>query len=306
MLFVKNLILYGGIMKNIIYSIYIENNDKNLIDRHQFTKLQLKKHYQRLIDVKKDYAKHCNAEFILYENDTYWQKFKKKYYVYQFDTINLYKIHLWEELGKTYDNVLYFDFDVVPNTTESFFEKFDMNNICVHAVNSTKENVWTSSMLKNYKKKIHSYEKIMSYKDRYNMYVKAMAKKAMLAINNDFNTDYYIANTAILGGNSSIIKELNFTERLDNMLTVLKQAKEEKLFGENISKLFFANNEVFFQYLLDKYKIKWFNIPYEWHTYLMDAGGKIFNDDITPELKTKAKLIHLINKRFEELWEVLK
>jgi len=118
-------------MKNIIYSIYIENNEPNLNEKHQFTKTQLAKHYQKLIDVKKEYAKHCNAEYRLYENDTYWQKFKKKFNGYQFDIINLYKIHLWEELGKEYDNVLYFDFDVVPNTTESFFEKFDMNKICV-------------------------------------------------------------------------------------------------------------------------------------------------------------------------------
>ena len=297
--------LYGGMMKNIIYSIYIENNEPNLNEKHQFTKTQLAKHYQKLIDVKKEYAKHCNAEYRLYENDTYWQKFKKKFSGYQFDIINLYKIHLWEELGKTYDNVLYFDFDVVPNTTESFFEKFDMNNICVHAVNSTKENIWTTSMLKNYKKKKDSYEKIMSYKDKYNMYVKAMAKKAMLAIDNNFDTDYFIANTAILGGNSNATKQLRFTEKLDDMLSVLDRAREEKLFGENISKLFFPNNEVFFQYLLDKYKLKWFNIPYEWHTYLMDAGGKIFNDDITKETVSKAKLIHLINKRFEELWKVI-
>ncbi len=297
--------LYGGIMKNIIYSIYIKNDDTDLRPIHQFTKSQLEKHYQKLIDVKKEYAKHCNAEYRLYENDTYWQKFKKKFNGYQFDIINLYKIHLWEELGKTYDNVLYFDFDVIPNTSESFFDKFDMNYICVHAVNSTKENIWTTSMLKNYKKKKDSYEKIMSYKDKYNMYVKAMAKKAMLAIDNNFDTDYFIANTAILGGNSNATKQLRFTEKLDDMLSVLNRAREEKLFGENISKLFFPNNEVFFQYLLDKYKLKWFNIPYEWHTYLMDAGGKIFNDDITKETVSKAKLIHLINKRFEELWKVI-
>jgi|TARA_B100001245_G_scaffold208766_1_gene171920 hypothetical protein len=292
-------------MKNIIYSIYIKNDDTDLRPIHQFTKSQLEKHYQKLIDVKKEYAKHCNAEYRLYENDTYWQKFKKKFNGYQFDIINLYKIHLWEELGKTYDNVLYFDFDVIPNTSESFFDKFDMNYICVHAVNSTKENIWTTSMLKNYKKKKDSYEKIMSYKDKYNMYVKAMAKKAMLAIDNNFDTDYFIANTAILGGNSNATKQLRFTEKLDDMLSVLNRAREEKLFGENISKLFFPNNEVFFQYLLDKYKLKWFNIPYEWHTYLMDAGGKIFNDDITKETVSKAKLIHLINKRFEELWKVI-
>ena len=292
-------------MKNIIYSIYIENDDTNLMDRHQVTKVQLKKHFQKLLDVKKEYAKHCNAEYRLYENDAYWQKFKKKYNVYQFDTINLYKIHLWEELGKEYDNVLYFDFDVVPNTTESFFEKFDLNKICVHAINSTQENTWSQSDIKKFKKNDVDFETIMSYKDRYNMYVKAMCKKAMLAIDNNFDTNYLIPNTAILGGNSTIIKELKFTERLNDMIAILNQAKEEKLFGENISKLFFANNEVFFQYLVDKYKLQWYNLPYEWHTYLMEAGGKFANDEISKETISKAKLIHLINKRFEELWEVI-
>jgi hypothetical protein len=137
------------------------------------------------------------------------------------------------------------------------------------------------------------------------MYVKAMCKKAMLAIDNNFDTNYLIPNTAILGGNSTIIKELKFTERLDDMIAILNQAKEEKLFGENISKLFFANNEVFFQYLLEKYKIEFYNLPYEWHTYLMEAGGKFANDEISKETISKAKLIHLINKRFEELWEVI-
>ena len=76
------------------------------------------------------------------------------------------------------------------------------------------------------------------------------------------------------------------------------KAKEEKLFGEEISKLFFANNEIFFHYLLDKYNIDWFNLPKEWHTYLMTK------DKITKDLKS-VKMIHLINKRFEELWQVL-
>ena len=101
-------------MKTIIYSIYIENNEPNLSEKHQFTKKQLEKHWQKLIDVKKEYAKHCNADFRIYGNDWGWQAFKKKFNGYEFDVINLYKIHLWEELGKTYDNVLYLDFDVVP------------------------------------------------------------------------------------------------------------------------------------------------------------------------------------------------
>ena len=53
-------------MKNIIYSMYIENNESNLSEKHLFTKQQLEKHLDRLIDVKKEYAKRCNANFILF------------------------------------------------------------------------------------------------------------------------------------------------------------------------------------------------------------------------------------------------
>ena len=286
-------------MKKIIYSIYIENKEPNLSEKHQFTKTQLEKHYDRLVDVKKEYAKHCNAEYRIYGNDTYYQKFKKKFDGFEFDIINLYKIYLWEELGKEYDNVLYLDLDVIPNTTENFFETFDMNKICVYSPNAIKENVWTKTMLKNYKKNIHSFDYLMTKTDKYNEYVKAMCKRAMLATDNKFDTDYLIANTAILGGNSNAIKKLRYTERLNEMVDVLNKAKEEKFFGEEISKLFFANNEIFVHYLLDKDNIDWYNLPKEWHTYLMKK------DEITTDIKS-AKMIHLINKRFEELWTILK
>ena len=58
------------------------------------------------------------------------------------------------------------------------------------------------------------------------------------------------------------------------------------------------NNEIFVHYLLDKDNIEWYNLPKEWHTYLMK------NDKITSDLK-HVKMIHLINKKFEELWNVI-
>ena len=124
-------------MKTIIYSIYIENNEPNLSEKHQFTKKQLEKHYEKLVYIKNEYAKLCNAEYRVYNNDTYYQKFKKKFDGFEFDIINLYKIYLWEELGKEYDNVLYLDLDVIPNTTANFFETFDMIKICVFSPNAT-------------------------------------------------------------------------------------------------------------------------------------------------------------------------
>ena len=286
-------------MKNIIYSIYIDNQETNLNDKHLHTKNQLKKHYDRLVEVKKQYAKNCNAEFRIYGNDTFYQKFKNKFQGFEFDLINLYKIHVWEQLGKDYENVLYLDLDVIPNTTENFFETFDMNKICVYAPNATKENVWTNSMLKNYKKNIHDYEYLMSKTDKYNEYVKAMCKRAMLAIDNILETDHYIANTAILGANKNAIEKLKYTKRLNELNNTLELAKNEKFFGNNITSNFFANNEIFFHYLLDKYNISWYNIPREWHTYYMKK-------DIIDDGVKNVKMIHLINKRFEELWEILK
>ena len=66
-------------MKNIIFSIYIQNNETNLSEKHLNTKLQFEKHLDKLIEVKKEYAKNCNAEFRLYENDTTYDRFRKKY-----------------------------------------------------------------------------------------------------------------------------------------------------------------------------------------------------------------------------------
>ena len=285
-------------MKNIIFSIYIQNNETNLSEKHLNTKLQFEKHLDKLIEVKKEYAKNCNAEFRLYENDTTYDRFRKKYEGFEFDIINLYKIYLWEKLGKEYDNVLYLDLDVIPNTTENFFETFDMNKICVYAPNATID-TWSQKDKKNYKKGKVTWETIVSHKDKYSEYVKAMCKKAMLVVNNEIDTNYFIANTAILGGNSNAISQLKYTDRLKDMMVVLNKAKDERFFGEVVSNLFFENNEVFVHYLLDRYKLNWFNLPKEWHTYLMKK------DEVTPEIKN-AKMIHLINKKFEELWTILK
>ena len=284
-------------MKNIIYSIYIENEELNLSEKHLYTKIQLKKHYDKLIEVKQNYANICNAKFIVYGNDTYYQKFRKKYEGLEFDVINLYKIHMLERLSNEYDNVLYLDLDVIPNTSENFFEMFDMNKLCVYAPNADMKS-WSQKDRKNYEKGKVSFETIISHKDKYSEYIKAMCKRAMLALDNIFDSNYLIANTAILGGNSKVINNLKYSDRLKDLINTLNKAKEEKLFGEEISKLFFANNEIFFHYLLDKYNIDWFNLPKEWHTYLMTK------DKRTKDLKS-VKMIHLINKRFEELWQVL-
>ena len=48
--------------------------------------------------------------------------------------IQIEKLLLLEDFTKTYDEVLYLDFDVIPVTDVSFFERFDLNYLCFHEV----------------------------------------------------------------------------------------------------------------------------------------------------------------------------
>ena len=285
-------------MKNIIFSIYIKNTDKKPSRKHDNTRKQLDRHLVRLLKNHKEYAKKCNADYMVFVDDEKWLEFKKKYEQYQFDTINLYKIYVLEKLADRYDNILYLDLDVIPNTDQSFFEVFDMNKINVHAPNAEVENVWSEKHVKNFKQNKISYDEILTFKDKYDMHVKAMCKKAMLITDGLSNSDMFISNTAIVGGNSSSIKKLNYIKNLDNMIELLNKVKEEEFFGKKLTNLFFANNEVFFHYILDKYQIEWYNIPYSWHTYILEKMP------IKKDLKN-ANMIHLINKKFDELWNII-
>ena len=286
-------------MTNVIYSFYteIEDNDTrnnsyfygDKITKAEKTKSQFAKYKNRLINSKTDYARICDAEFILFDD------VPNK----DFDSINFYKHKLMEELIKDYDNVLYLDFDVIPNTNESFFKVHDMNKINVHAVNSTKKNTWSNEAINSK----HDYEYVMKvHFDRYHMYSKAMCKLAMLTIDDIYSQDYHVANTGIVGGSSEVLNQIKMSERMNELNNVLQLAKEEEYFGKNITKYFFANNEVFFSYILDKYNLNWYNLPFEWHHYHYHTPNKykiFYKDELS-----KSKMIHMIDKDFGLIYDV--
>ena len=110
-------------MKNIIFSIFIDLENNNGV--HVYKANQLKDNLKLLVKLKEQYANHIGAEFKLFTNDNNWKIFKEKYKDYEYDVVNLYKIYLLEKLSNDYDNVLYLDLDVVPNTNECFFTKFN-------------------------------------------------------------------------------------------------------------------------------------------------------------------------------------
>ena len=87
--------------------------------------------------------KRCDVDFLMFEYDeqykTFEQNFLKDFPMFTgYEVINFYKIHLLYELSKTYDEILYLDFDVIPFTKEhprvaSFFNEWDLSKgICVY------------------------------------------------------------------------------------------------------------------------------------------------------------------------------
>ena len=274
-------------MKNVIYSFYIDIEPNN--SKHTNTKNKLKSYYSDLLNVKKEYAKKCNAEFIMFEQDEVYDKFKSEYNLYEFDTLNFYKHFLYENLFEKYDNILYLDFDVIPNTNQSFFEEFDMSKINVRSVNSTVKNTWPKNALiqKNEKRKTYDYV-IDKHFDKYSMYIKALAKQSMLFANDNYDVSYEVINTGIICASSKQLKKIQLMKNLNNLIDLLNKAKNEEYFGNTISSLYEPNNETFFTYLLEKNNIEWNNLPKTWHDMIMES------DNIS-----NSKILHVINKKFE-------
>ena len=285
-------------MKNLIFSIYTSVQDsstrsqtffaKDTVSKSQRTHEQFKKYKDQLITVKKSYAGLCGANFVLVD------AVDKHFSSDEFDSINFYKHYLIEKFCNEYDNILYLDFDVIPNTKESFFEHHDMSVINVHAVNATKENIWH----KKAKHSEKSYIDIMQkHFDRYNMYCKAKCKLAMLSVDDIMNNDYHVANTGIIGGSSNALSQIKMTERMSECKHTLDCAVQENMFGDELTQYFFANNECFYSYIFDKYKIEWHNLSPDWHAMIFDQ----LNYTVKHQLHN-AKLIHMINKRFDYIW----
>ena len=167
-------------MKRIIYSIYTDAlDDHRLVN--DFKRSQFKKYKNKIVECQKKYATLCNADYKLFDT-------KNKNY----DDVQFEKIFLLEKLSLKYDEMLYIDFDVIPLTNKSFFEIFDLNNICLHYTLKPK---W-----------------------------KIEQKKLMLA-QEGMTSNNKIANTGVLGINKDAVNSLNFSKKI---LNIKKQYSDYK------------------------------------------------------------------------------
>jgi len=283
-------------MKRIIYSIYVDipaaehygttsKSKHDTTEKAEITVDAFKEHYDRLIQCKKDYAERIGVPFKMYAYDKRYKEFEEKFQrdfpeVTGYEIINFYKLHVLYELAKSYDEVLYLDFDVIPmNHSPNFFEEWDLSKgICVIEQND---------------KIVHHVEASQSIRSPTAKYYNCQA----MLLDGGYFPDNDVINTGIIGANAEHIKQLDYFGGLEHvleMMTALRSDayKETGIYPENIIDMFRYDNETIFSY-----KIKVNEIPVQlmspkWH-YIFDMQKFV---------PGWARIVHAICKDFDLVW----
>ena len=272
-------------MKNLIFSIYKPVVvDRKFTTKQTNTIKQFEKYFDKLVSNKKEYAKLIDVEFKLVTPEEN-----------SFDNINFEKLFLLDKFANDYDNVLYLDLDVVINTKKSFFEKFDMNTLVSRYESCNRyDKLGLQALLHNlieenqdlrdyFDSLKHSGQWVQfaknyiddNYEDAYNKLDKYHWLKKGVELKKFWpDAKEWIINTAITGGSSKIIKELNLREEYENY-------KGPK------------NNEIFLTYLIQKKNYPFTNLPEWWH-HLCLKNEDIYN----------ACMWHVIDKNFERVFKM--
>ena len=278
-------------MSKVIYSLYVDvpakehygdsKNWRDTPEKANITVDAFKKHYDRLVEVKQWYAKRSDVDFLMFEYDlqykTFEQNFLKDFPMFTgYEVINFYKIHLLNELSKTYDEILYLDFDVIPLTDESFFDVWDLSKgICVYNNNS------------HVIKDVTVAQSIRSPSAKY------FNCHAML-LENGLNPRNDVINTGIIGARKEDIQQLDFFGKFKDTIDLMTKLRKDTsgLYPQNIIDMFRYDNETIFSFKkqINSVLIQW--LDDKWHYFL----------DRQKFIPKEVKLVHCICKDFDLVW----
>lgn len=289
-------------MKRVIFSIYIDIEEKDLDEQPPFyrdtipktlrTKLKMKEYYPWLKQVQEKYAENNNIKYKLFENDARWISYKthfnEKYpFITAYNIVNFYKIHLLYELAKEYDEILYLDFDVVPLSNENFFEhwKISKNGMAIKIEDEK------------------ARKQIMATSRRYNSaYVtgsnlnlsnrspiaKHWNTRALLLYTYN-KTKHEIFNTGIIGVSAEQLKKIDYFENFDEILEIMTDLKDDDMWPMWMRDVFGWDNETIWSYKIAMNNITYQCLDDNWH-------HAIYFRNTAPE---SSHLLHVINKDFE-------
>ena len=282
-----------------IFSLYIDIPAKDLdyqppysgddMPKTQRTKLQFIEHYDRLKESHQQYAYDISTEYELFEYDDSYKEFhkmfKEKYpMITEYCIVNFYKIHLLYELSKHYDEILYLDFDVIPNTELDFFDRWNLNRGVAILNNNDDESL---------RYKANPIVSISKTSNR-SPVAKYWNCRAMLA-EGEYYGENDVFNTGIIGINKQHLEKLDYFGNFDKTIELMTTVKNDDiLYPKPVRKIFGYDNETIWSY---KSKIN--NVKTQW----LDNQWHFFYDSIRYPVPRKSKMIHCINKQFDKVWE---
>jgi hypothetical protein len=288
-------------MKRVIFSIYIDIPSEELDwqppysgeteSKNDKTKRELAKHYQWLTDRQQQYANHIGVDYVQFLNDAEWEEFRQSYrdrypFITAYNIVNFYKIHLMYKLSLQYDEILYMDLDVVPMTTDNFFEVWDLTQGVAILKNDAKVNTSILTVKNNntqreqFNKPLHSIRSpVAKY---WNCY-------ALLA-NEGYHPIPDVYNTGIVGITKQQLNQLDYFGDFDYMLKLMSDLKTDpdSMYPQWIQEIFGWDNETIWGFKMASNNVEKQWLDDEWH-YFMDRGTFI---------PSKIKIIHVINKEF--------
>lgn len=264
-------------MNRVLFTVYIELQDHEIqadtehyswdsprISKSERTRIEFQRNYHRLKNRQSHYAQLCSADYFVIGRDARFNNFRMRFESLSlYQIVNLYKIHLLQHYANMYEQLLYLDFDVVPNSNISIFDAFDFSaGVCVRQqtpVNPDKP-----------------------YRSERDPVAKIQLTRGLLAMNG-INRRPHVINTGIIGIHAGDVRRLNF-------------------FGHDFPQLIEAtlrlgysvNNEAFFAYRLcaNGLNVQW----------LSDSWHHIYDSKAVGHLNNEAHMIHVINKRFDDVW----
>jgi hypothetical protein len=282
-------------MRRVIYSLYIDIPKEDLdyqtpysgddIPKTERTKLEFIKYYQQLIECKQRYANDIGVSFVMFEYDDQFKQYKEWWndnypQITEYNIVNFYKIYLLEKLSKEYDEILYLDFDVIPVSSDNFFEQFNLSD-GIAIANNNNYAKRESSLLWN-----RNPESIRSPTAKYWNCFALLSNNGIDGVNDVFNT-------GIIGASSKHIQQMDYFSDIDNIISQMDELIEDELYPEVMRQMFGWDNETIWSFLVKKKEI-----PIQWLT----RGWHVFYDKyryVPPD----SKLVHVINKQFKEVLE---
>lgn len=259
-------------MTRILFSVY-----KDDVDEHssvpQHNRDQFQKYKPHILKRQKDYAEQCGAEYRLITPDES-----------SYQDIQHFKILQFEEFRHGFDEVVYLDFDAIPNKiAPNIFETLDfskINMLPVHRRYATKE--WDAAM---------EYDQF----DHMNVYIKICAKKAMMMYDDFPPGEDYAYNTGVMAAGKDALAQLKYGERLSEMKEILISCRDDSIFPVQISKRFTENNEAFMTYLIERYDdIPYHNMSMAWN-FIADTSKTWFKPTVS---RSNSYIIHHVGKEF--------